>query len=947
MLEAVGFQAGIEVKNAMAISVRGSTPDELSYMVDGFEQTNPVENRSYTSMNKEIVQEVQVLTGAFSAEYFARAAVVNVVTRDPGARATLSGDFRWSPAQKKHFGPSAYADDEFDRVLYRTMVDTDTRNGRQLFFNAAGGTVINSNDPVYYSRSDAEQKGELAFRGWNDLLAAINAGTYNSSDPAINNYAGTWTKEALIEYWDYQHRPIAYGADGKDDHLIDAALSVPFGNISGTGLIFGFRDVRQQYAVPAVVSGFTDRRFDLTFKARPVDNLKIQLSGFHETIGGAMAGLNPVTEGGVGSYDPALFFSSYEGSNQGASLWSTYLNAHTNLGESGAVSKYYVAGNVPYEEKILGFGFSATHTPMSSMYYTISYNRVQGATNGRHPWDGYRDLDSEYELTEKNSNGDPIMVNTDAPRGWLASEGLDWGGHADVTNTYLFTGGGYVTDFSTWSYDRLRVDAFAQVDQHHGVKAGAELVLNDINKDLRRMSRSFGRLGDFAGVYEADPWQVGFYIQDKMEYEGLIVNAGIRLDGYNAGWDKLYPDELVPMEFRKGGLVSMIQTAGLEVWPDNYPRNLSWQYVPLSQNEDFQRTKKVMALMPSEPAKTYWKVAPRLGISHPVGTSTKFFFNFGWMYSLPKTGYRYGIGSESFMLTSMGSEIRAISNPNLTMPRSVQYEVGFEQSLQNMYLLRVKGYSKDDDDMPGRYRATGYDKETQVSHQISAVTSNRFSTNRGLELTLSKNSGRFVTGTINLDYRVVSSGQKGYATVYHEDMNTANAPFQITSGQSQVQPSVDTYLGLHTPSDYGHLTGSWHLSMRQVWQRGGTYDYDPTGSGIPVTLRWVDYWRTDLRLTKDIPFDQRSVSFYMDIRNLFNNKRLSLSSLELRSGGRYEDYMALLIEADPGTGLYNAKEKLGDDKFNSIAEQRIVRDNDWLMYDEQPRFFQFGMRVSL
>ena len=93
MLEAVGFQAGIEVKNAMAISVRGSTPDELSYMVDGFEQTNPVENRSYTSMNKEIVQEVQVLTGAFSAEYFARAAVVTGNARS-GARATLGGDFR-------------------------------------------------------------------------------------------------------------------------------------------------------------------------------------------------------------------------------------------------------------------------------------------------------------------------------------------------------------------------------------------------------------------------------------------------------------------------------------------------------------------------------------------------------------------------------------------------------------------------------------------------------------------------------------------------------------------------------------------------------------------------------------------------------------------------------------------------------------------------------------
>jgi hypothetical protein len=35
--------------------------------------------------------------------------------------------------------------------------------------------------------------------------------------------------------------------------------------------------------------------------------------------------------------------------------------------------------------------------------------------------------------------------------------------------------------------------------------------------------------------YIADPWQAAYYLQDKMEWEGMIVNAGLRLDMWYLG----------------------------------------------------------------------------------------------------------------------------------------------------------------------------------------------------------------------------------------------------------------------------------------------------------------------------------------------------------------------------------------------------------------------------
>ena len=98
----VGLQAGIQ-----GLSVRGSGSDELSFMVNGLTLRDERNNAPYTSISLSSVEEVQVQTGGFNAEYGnVRSGVVNVVTKE-GDRNRYSGNaiIRYSSPAQKHFGP--------------------------------------------------------------------------------------------------------------------------------------------------------------------------------------------------------------------------------------------------------------------------------------------------------------------------------------------------------------------------------------------------------------------------------------------------------------------------------------------------------------------------------------------------------------------------------------------------------------------------------------------------------------------------------------------------------------------------------------------------------------------------------------------------------------------------------------------------------------------------
>jgi len=81
--EAVELQAGLVKDSGGNLHVRGGRTGEISYWIDGVPVTDAYDGGTVVEVNKEMVQELQVISGAFNAEYGqAMSGIVNITTKE-------------------------------------------------------------------------------------------------------------------------------------------------------------------------------------------------------------------------------------------------------------------------------------------------------------------------------------------------------------------------------------------------------------------------------------------------------------------------------------------------------------------------------------------------------------------------------------------------------------------------------------------------------------------------------------------------------------------------------------------------------------------------------------------------------------------------------------------------------------------------------------------------
>ncbi|MGE5860257.1 MAG: TonB-dependent receptor, partial [Ignavibacteria bacterium] len=124
--------------------------------------------------------------------------------------------------------------------------------------------------------------------------------------------------------------------------------------------------------------------------------------------------------------------------------------------------------------------------------------------------------------------------------------------------------------------------------------------------------------------YDVKPIQYSGYIQDKIEIEYLIVNAGIRFDYFNSKY-------VVPEDFQN---------------PTDSPKR------------------------DSSPKK---QISPRLGIAYPISDRGVLHFSYGHFFQIPPFEYLYY--NPEFEIYS-GSLASLIGNANLEPEQTVSYEFG-------------------------------------------------------------------------------------------------------------------------------------------------------------------------------------------------------------------------------------------------------------------------------
>lgn len=482
----------------------------------------------------------------------------------------------------------------------------------------------------------------------------------------------------------------------------------------------------------------------------------------------------------------------------------------------------------------------------------------------------------------------------------------------------------------SWSQTyNARVDFTSQINKYNEIKAGIEV---NYDKIYELYLTNEGMMGwpergeeetfqySYLTKYEASPILGGLYIQDKVEYEGMFANIGLRFDysDPNAEWPNLseYP-------------YSAFYTAGLK-------------------DQLFDQD----SIITDVPA--LLKLSPRVGISFPILEKSKLFFNYGHFYTLAPNRTRYMIG-----WGRVGQPIKYLGNPWIDMSRTISYEVGFESNIANQFLARVTGYYKD---MDNEFTPVDYSIELgDPSLSYTTYENLRYSDTRGFELELRKQQGRFFTGWVIYDYRVTSTGYLGKRNHYFVIKDELTSGFQSVDQTEPVpQPVWRAQTTFKTPQDWGMFFGGFNLSLLYSWRAGRYETFNPIpGATVLIqyqvqnNIQWESEKNLDLSLSKNISVGGTSLTLFMDVHNVFDWQVLSsqafdgdlakyIKSLRLELWNE-EIYRSRGIGTPPEEG--EEPDLVGVD-FRSDEKPYIDNPNRTFMYYLDPRYVQFGIRFS-
>jgi hypothetical protein len=560
IVQALELFPGIEVHNLEELEVRGGRLDQISFQVDGFERTDGLNQLAYTtSLNSANIQEIQVLTGVFNAEYGnARSGVFNIVTKEGGAVYGGSIDVRMAPAHQKHFGPGAYDSDQYDYWLY---------------------------DRAASMNEITNVEGTVLWHGWNAEAAARNGSGWKGKND--------WTAQQLQEVWRFRHRPWDY-AD-KPDVYVDAGFGGPIPVAENLEFFAGVKYMYEPFPLPAATHHYGNYTADLKLTYRPTSAMKLMVLGSYgevETMAGgwnwrAAHGLEVTAVGG----GLPQFHGDEHILGTGA--------ANRGEGEWGA-NRFNLWGNVPLTTYNSQFGLKFTHTLSPSTFYELRLDRFRSKIRAE------RGAESPTDIV-KTING--VGFDDGPYGGWIDSEHVR--AEFDLPGIYELGGGALVHDYSFSVSSRAQLDFSSQVTVNHLIKSGLEYQFDEINKDYRRYKEYRGTNQHYM-QYNEKPYRISGYVQDRMEYGGMIANIGLRLDYFDANGPIWTPEPGKEFSglWSRGVMESIYETV-----------------------DD----------IPTRDAKAFTRLSPRVGISHPIGESTKFFFNYGHFYSTVPPQYRFGL----------------------------------------------------------------------------------------------------------------------------------------------------------------------------------------------------------------------------------------------------------------------------------------------------------------
>ncbi len=449
--------------------------------------------------------------------------------------------------------------------------------------------------------------------------------------------------------------------------------------------------------------------------------------------------------------------------------------------------------------------------------------------------------------------GDSIFIGTKLAGDTLVS--LDKKDTVAIDSIYVKIGNQYLNDLHTWERGQWYAGLSksytftgrftSQVTKVHEILAGFEYK----RFEVERYGADYASGGNFYYTFvevpfikwfeehPSNPWQMAFYLRDKIESEGMIAKIGFRVDYLNTGgW---YPaDSLDPFEFDPV---------------------TGWGFLKNPQR-----------------AKPKWHISPRIGVSHPISERDVLHFTYGHYFQLPQL-------SQVLANYVFSGAFPIIGNPNVKPEKQIAYELGVKHAFTNNIVLDVTAYYKDIKNwvrakmiyLPGGGGGRNY--TTYVNEDYGDV--------RGIEFDFNKRPGGallpYFGFRINYTFQVAKGSFSTPGQAYNWAWRGYPMPDQEHPLDWDQRHTLQITLSLVSPDKNHPLFGisDWGISL--IHHYGSGYPYTPPirtpreAMELINSKRLPPTYSTDMRFYKNFRFGPVYMRGFVDIYNIFNNKQLT------------------------------------------------------------------------
>lgn len=456
------------------------------------------------------------------------------------------------------------------------------------------------------------------------------------------------------------------------------------------------------------------------------------------------------------------------------------------------------------------------------------------------------------------------MVNYNG--NYLYEDPLDSNYVNDIyTNNYgpgFYTGGQNKDHSERWMTDNAaKFDMTWQANTHHNLKTGFNFIQHELKNEwynIRNVYEGtplesflyepivYGDATVYGDVYEVSPREASGYLQDKMEYDEMVINFGLRYDWFDPA--TTYPSDL---------------------------RNPANQ---LSFEDDSSRT-SVMLETP-----TTSQVSPRIGLAYQLGSAAILHFSYGHFFQLPPM---YAMYQNHSYLVAPTDYATTTGNPNLEAEKTVAYEIGLWQELSEGMGLEVSLFYKDIYNLLSTKIISTYN---QIEYGM--YTNKDYGNVRGLEV-------KFDVFKAPINFWL------NYTLQYTR--GNADSPTQSFDRAGSSQDPVNKFIPMswdqrHTLNGtLGYVGKNYGMSLTGYFNSGAPYTFTPQGESILARVNLYpnnDYrpirYHADLtgyynvKLMNDV-----SLRFDLSVYNLFD--RLNENWVSSETG---RAYTAIVTDAD-------------------------------------------------